>query len=164
MNNFLRIWFQSFRQFSNLFSQIRLQKRHTSFFNGICREILTYFMKNSRRNVDDFWLKFWDLSGAKICKSCISRHELSNEYLLAKIGVDTAEITRPSKFGGKYSILFSLVSLAPPRRGAGGGCPSFARRSRRSSAESCCAEITSRVLFLKIWQVLQNFAKKCMAH
>ena len=29
--------------------------------------------------------------GAKACKSCRSRQELSNEYLLAKFGVDTAE-------------------------------------------------------------------------
>ena len=31
------------------------------------------------------------LSGAKACKYCRSRQELSNEYLLAKFGVDTAE-------------------------------------------------------------------------
>ena len=31
------------------------------------------------------------LSGAKACKSCRSRQELSNEYLLAKFGFDTAE-------------------------------------------------------------------------
>ena len=31
------------------------------------------------------------LSGAKACKSCRSRQELSNEYFLAKIGFDTAE-------------------------------------------------------------------------
>ena len=30
-------------------------------------------------------------SGAKVCKSCRFRQELSNEYLLAKFGVDTAE-------------------------------------------------------------------------
>ena len=30
-------------------------------------------------------------NGAKVCKSCRSRHELSNEYLLANIGFDTAE-------------------------------------------------------------------------
>ena len=41
MNNFHR--FQNFRQFSNLFSQIRLKKRHTSLFSGICREIRTKF-------------------------------------------------------------------------------------------------------------------------
>ena len=35
--------FQNFRQFSNLFSQIRLKKRHTSLFSGICREIRTKF-------------------------------------------------------------------------------------------------------------------------
>ena len=31
-------------------------------------------------------------TGAKSCKSCRSRQEVSNEYLLAKFGVDTAEI------------------------------------------------------------------------
>ena len=30
-------------------------------------------------------------NGANVGKSCISRQELSNEYLLAKFGVDTAE-------------------------------------------------------------------------
>ena len=29
--------------------------------------------------------------GATVCTSCRSREELSNEYFLAKIGVDTAE-------------------------------------------------------------------------
>ena len=32
-----------------------------------------------------------DSKSAKVCKSCRSRQELSNEYLLAKVGVDTAE-------------------------------------------------------------------------
>ena len=34
-----------------------------------------------------------DSKGAKVCKckSCRSRQELSHEYLLAKLGVDTAE-------------------------------------------------------------------------
>ena len=49
------------------------------------------FINHSRKNVDDFWLNFLDLSGAKVCKSCRSRQELSNEYLLAKFGVDTEE-------------------------------------------------------------------------
>ena len=40
---------------------------------------------------DENFLKYWGLSGAKACKSCRSRQELSNEYLLAKIGFDTAE-------------------------------------------------------------------------
>ena len=31
------------------------------------------------------------LSGEKACKSCRTRQELSNEYLLAKFGFDTAE-------------------------------------------------------------------------
>ena len=133
MNNFHR--FQNFRQFSNLFSQIWLKKRHTSLFSGICREIRTKFHKKfaekmqnstqkmkkfgnsifnefqSRKNVDDCWLKFFrDLSGAKVCKSCRSRQELSNEYLLAKIGVDTAE-NEPLEVWGENSIQYSIVSL-----------------------------------------------------
>ena len=43
MNNCHRS--QNVRQFSNLFSQIRLKKRHTSLFSGICREIRTKFHK-----------------------------------------------------------------------------------------------------------------------
>ena len=35
--------------------------------------------------------KYLGLSGAKTCKSCRSRQELSNEYFLAKFGVDTEE-------------------------------------------------------------------------
>ena len=40
---------------------------------------------------DENFLKYWGLSGAKACKSCRSRRELSNEYFLAKIGFDTEE-------------------------------------------------------------------------
>ena len=38
--------------------------------------------KNAKK-FDDFFLKYWGLSGAKACKSCRSRQELSNEYLFA---------------------------------------------------------------------------------
>ena len=41
-------------------------------------------------------LKFWDLSGAKDCKSCRSRKTLQNEYLVAIVAVHTAE-NEPSK-------------------------------------------------------------------
>ena len=46
-----------------------------------------------------FMVFLLDSKGVKACKSCRSRQELSNEYeyyLLAKIGVDTAE-NEPSK-------------------------------------------------------------------
>ena len=52
------------------------------------------------RNVDDCWLKFWDLSGAKVCRSC---QELSNEYVLAKIGFDTAE-SEPFKVPCRFRL------------------------------------------------------------
>ena len=45
------------------------------------------------------------LSGAKACKSCRSRQELSNEYLLAKIGVDTAE-NEHLKVWRKFNSIF----------------------------------------------------------
>ena len=59
---------------------------------------------HSRKNVDDCWPKFGDLSGVKVCKSCRSRQELSNEYLLAKIGVDTAE-NEPLKVWRKIQFI-----------------------------------------------------------
>ena len=48
--------------------------------------------KNAKK-FDENFLKYWGLSGAKACKSCRYRQELSNEYycLLAKFGFDTAE-------------------------------------------------------------------------
>ena len=49
------------------------------------------FTIHSRKNADGFLLKYCDLSVAKVCKFCRSRQELSNEYSLANIGVDTAE-------------------------------------------------------------------------
>ena len=44
---------------------------------------------------------------------CRSRRELSNEYLLAKIGVDTAE-NEPLEVWGEISIQYSFASLAAP--------------------------------------------------
>ena len=46
---------------------------------------------------------------------CRSRRELSNEYLLANIGFDTAEITRLSKLGGKFNSLFIFASYKAAR-------------------------------------------------
>ena len=76
-NNFHR--FRKFRQFSDLFSQIKLNYRQMSSFSGICREIPTklhqklsekiqkrkqktgkskneYSFIRSLKNVDNFWL------------------------------------------------------------------------------------------------------------
>ena len=44
---------------------------------------------------------------------CRSRRELSNAYLLAKIGVDTAENEPLEVLGGKFNSLFT--SLLRPR-------------------------------------------------
>ena len=43
------------------------------------------------KKFDENLLKFCEWSDAKECQSDRSRQELSNEYLVAKIGFDTAE-------------------------------------------------------------------------
>ena len=53
------------------------------------------------------------LSGAKACKSCRSRQELSNEYFLAKVGVDTAE-NEPLEANFIFKLK-DLIFTEPPR-------------------------------------------------
>ena len=45
---------------------------------------------------NDFLLKFWDCSGAKVCISCRAWKMLSNAYFLVKFRFDTAE-NEPAK-------------------------------------------------------------------
>ena len=54
---------------------------------------------------DEIQLNFYNRSGEKVRKSCRSRRELSNEYLLvlANIGIDTAE-NGPPKVCQKFKI------------------------------------------------------------
>ena len=49
--------------------------------------------------------EFWDSSGAKLWKSCRSRETLQNNYLVVKIGVDTAV------FGVKLESPVNLIVL-----------------------------------------------------
>ena len=53
-----------------------------NFFANVCKNCKTF---------DEDLLKFCEWSGAKEYQSDRSRQELSNEYLIAKIGVETAE-------------------------------------------------------------------------
>ena len=55
----------------------------------------------SAKNVDDFLLKFWDLSSAKVWEPCRSRKMVQNEYLVAIVAVDPAE-NEPSKVAPKW--------------------------------------------------------------
>ena len=65
---------------------------------------------------DENFLKYWGLSGAKACKSCRSRQELSNEYSFAKIGFDTAE-NEPFNFHNFSSLQgFDFDRPVAPRR------------------------------------------------
>ena len=72
------------------------------------------FHFHSGKKLDGFSLKFWDLSGAKVWKSCRSRKTWKNEYLVAIVAVDTAE-NEPLKVWGDF-IPFSirlLINLTP---------------------------------------------------
>ena len=51
---------------------------------------------------------------------CRSRRELSNAYLLAKCGVDTAEITRPLKFASSLPAVGRVANLREPARDVNG--------------------------------------------
>ena len=66
----------------------------------------------SRKNVGDFWLKFWVWRTVQRSALCRSRRELSNEYLLAKIGVDTAENELLQVLFNTIQY-YSIVSLPP---------------------------------------------------
>ena len=65
-----------------------MSKNHRKQFKN--NEFCKILPKNAKK-FDENFLKYCGLSGAKACKSCRSRQELSNEYVLAKFGVDTAE-------------------------------------------------------------------------
>ena len=45
-------------------------------------EIFRIKLQKCEKKFDEIWLIFWMLSGAEVCKSCRSRQELSNEYLV----------------------------------------------------------------------------------
>jgi len=69
------------------------------------REWKMKFHFHSVKKLDVFFLKFWDLSGAKVCKSCRSRKSWKNEYLVAIVAVDTAE-NEPLKVWGWFHSFF----------------------------------------------------------
>ena len=114
--------------FSFVFANLNEKAAHVTL-SGICREIRTKFQQeiirknakfvqeneknrefifHSRKNVDDFWVKFWDWRTVQRSALCRSRRELSNEHLLDEIGVDTAE-NEPVEVWGKNSIHYSFA-------------------------------------------------------
>ena len=78
------------------------------------------FNIHSRKNVDDFWLKFWDLSGAKVCQRRINVNLVgfvksfpTSIYLQKSASIQPR--TSPSKFGGKiqFTIHFTPYKWLP---------------------------------------------------
>ena len=66
-------------------------------FFDICK-IFAEFSQKLLIFKTDFLRKFWDCSGAKVCKSCRAWKMLSNAYFLAKFRFDTAENEPFAKF------------------------------------------------------------------
>ena len=67
---------------------------------------LNFWIRSSAKVSEAFFMVFrLDSKAAKVCTSCRSRQELSNEYLFAKIGVDTAE-NGPLKVWKECNSLF----------------------------------------------------------
>ena len=89
-------------------SNIRIKNAKFESFDEEIEKIGNSIIQ-SRKHVDDFWLKFWEWRTVQRSALCRSRRELSNEYLLAKIGVDTAE-NEPLEVCGK---LFNIIQSCP---------------------------------------------------
>ena len=72
---------------------IKISKKNTNFHAFFMKFELNNLFKLFKNDkiVTTFLLKFWDLSGAKVWKSCRSRKSWKNEYLVAIVAVDTAE-------------------------------------------------------------------------
>ena len=68
---------------------------------------------HSAKNLDDFLLKFRDLSGAKECKSWTSRKMLKNAPTLAIVAVHTEENEPPKILGPKFHYFNRLLAQKP---------------------------------------------------
>ena len=91
---------------------------------------------------------------------CRSRRELSNAYLLAKIGVDTAE-NEPLEVWGENSIQYSLHSLpksAPPAAGFASGPPGRLYRARSRLYRSQILQVNTRWKALAEIYTMHSFA------
>ena len=90
---------------------IKISKKNTNFHAFFMKFELNKLFRLFKNDkiVTTFLLKFWDLSGAKVWKSCRSRKSWKNEYLVAIVAVDTAENGPPKVW--RNWIKYSVVSL-----------------------------------------------------
>ena len=109
-------FFQIFRdpQDFHYFAPLRTQNFNNSFN-------VLQFSELIKTDLNHFKMNFLGLSGAKVCKSCRSRQELSNEYLLAKIGIDTAE-NEPLKVWRKIQFIVHSPPYSPETARRSRGC------------------------------------------
>ena len=96
-----------------------------------------------------FLLKFWDLSGAKVWKSCRSRKSWKNEYLVAIVAVDTAENGPPKVWRNwmKYSVVSLLLKPTVSHFASHPGRILFSVLwNRFLSRGHCCSQVLARRL------------------
>ena len=119
--NFLTLFLKISRHFVISWQFLRNSGKFSSNFRRKIadfiekREWKMKFHFHSGKNLDGFLLKFWNLSGAKECKSCRSRKSWKNEYLVAIVAVDTAE-NEPLKVWGRFHS--SFIRLLSNYRGS----------------------------------------------
>ena len=118
--HWLKIWKNSRKFKISTFSKLSAKFRQNfikiwakiSEKNSKITKFFKILPKNAKK-IDENFLKYWGLSGAKACKSCRSRQELSNEYFLEKFGVDTEENEPYTiwSFGRKIRERFDIESF-----------------------------------------------------
>ena len=118
------------------------------------RDARRFFSSHSKEKISKTSQKFWTnfcwsnnilyggLSGTKACISCRSRRELSNVYLLANIGFDTAEnelLKARTKSGNLEKIQLEVhipgiwnASPVEPRGGSSRPTPKWRRPTERT--------------------------------
>ena len=114
---------------------IKISKKNTNFhafFMKFELNKLFNLFKNDKI-VTTFLLKFWDLSGAKVWKSCRSRKSWKNEYLVAIVAVDTAE-NEPLKVWGRFHSSFIRLLNGYPQLRIPSGHLCAPRTSKRKRA------------------------------
>ena len=151
-----------------------IEKRQTSLFSGVWREIRKKIIKISQKNAkfdeENEKNRKFNYSIAKKCwrfltkklrlentqtdptrtvqrsALCRSRRELSNEYSLAKIGVDTAEnepleVWAKIQFTIHFTPYWHRARRAHPAGAAAAGGPAREGERRRRSARGSRADL-----------------------
>ena len=112
--------------------------------DNFLEKAVTFWKKcENAKTYDEIWLKFWILSGAKACKSCRSRQELSNEIAIqTSIDLQNSASIQPRTSLSKFAKNWPQVRIkvrknigSGPWSRAFGSWPTWRCPSRTSSRD-----------------------------